>query len=242
MYLSQVPKNKKSPGTYRLSSLGEPLFLYFLLFASGLVSRGPYPAFITFSIPREIIRIFAYILPSLGLIWYLLYRHNRASPTLLNQGIIKPRFKDLRIGGITLLGLGCIGFCIAGLPYVVNPLLTPYIRIPPGPQLEAPEGLLAWLVMLVSCFGTGYLEESYFRRYLLLRLTAAGISSGKSIFLSCILFAVCHSYEGPWGVLHAGLAGILLSLVFIQQHSFHGIAWAHGAYNGLVYLTAYVGR
>jgi membrane protease YdiL (CAAX protease family) len=125
---------------------------------------------------------------------------------------------------------------------LVNPLLTPYIEIPSSPRLEAPQELLAWLVMLVSCLGTGYLEESYFRLYLLLRLEAAGIGIGKSMFFSCILFAICHTYEGPWGILHAGLAGILLSWVLIRFHSFHGIAWAHGAYNGLVYLTAYVDR
>jgi membrane protease YdiL (CAAX protease family) len=242
MDLLQVPKNKRSPGAYRLSSLGEPLFIYFLLFASGIVFRGTYPVLITFSLCREIIRIFSYTLPSLGLILYLLYRHNKAPPTLGNQGIVKPRLQDLRIGGITLLGLGCIGFCIAGLPPLVNPLLTPYIQIPSSPRLEAPQGLLAWLVILVSCLGTGYLEESYFRLYLLLRLEVAGIGIRKGMFLSCILFSICHAYEGPWGILHAALAGILLSLVFIRHHSFHGIAWAHGAYNGLVYLTAYFDR
>jgi membrane protease YdiL (CAAX protease family) len=144
--------------------------------------------------------------------------------------------------GIALLGLGSIGFCIAQVGPVLNGLLAPYVTIPPSPRLEAPQSLLAWLVVFGSCLGTGYLEESYFRLYLLLRLEEAGIGIRKGVFLSCLLFSLCHKYEGPWGVLQAALAGIVLSLVFIRRHSFHGIAWAHGAYNGLVYLITYVGR
>jgi len=50
-----------------------------------------------------------------------------------------------------------------------------------------------------------------------------------------VLFSLCHVYEGPWGILNAVLAGIILSLLFIRFRSLHGIAWAHGAYNIFVY-------
>ncbi|MHB9292939.1 hypothetical protein Holit_02056 [Hollandina sp. SP2] len=238
----QVPNNTRLPRTFVLGSLGKPLFLYLLLFASGLVSQGTYPAVIPFSVRGELIRIFAYIIPSLGLIWYLLYRDPPALHRSWIPGILKPRSHDLMASGITFLGLGCIGFCIAQVGPLLNSLLAPYIKVPLGPRLEAPQGLLAWVVILGSCFGTGYLEESYFRLYLLLRLEEAGIGLRMRVFLSCFLFSLCHKYEGPWGVLQAALAGIVLSLVFIRYRAFHGIAWAHGAYNGLIYLITYVDR
>ncbi|MDR0723415.1 MAG: CPBP family intramembrane metalloprotease [Treponema sp.] len=222
-----------------LKSLGKPLSIYFLLFASGLIPQGTYPDSIPFSLRRELTRIFAYTIPSLGLIWYLIYRHQTLYRSWV-QGV--SRIRNLMAFGIALLGLGGIGFCISQVGPLLNDLLAPYIQVPPGPRLEAPEGLLAWLVILGSCLGTGYLEESYFRLYLLLCLEEAGIGLRKGVFLSCFLFSLCHTYEGPWGVLQAALAGMVLSLVFIRYHAFHGIAWAHGAYNGLVYLITYVDR
>jgi membrane protease YdiL (CAAX protease family) len=213
------------------------LLLYLLLFGSGLVSQGTYPDRIPLSLDREIIRIFAYALPALGFIWYRLCRYPLPQSSWV-QGLLKPRVQDLLALGIALLGLGSIGFCLA----LAGPRLAPYIQLSPSPDVEAPQSLLAWVIILGSCFATGYLEESYFRVYLLLRLKEAGIGTGKRVFLSCLLFSLCHTYEGPWGILQAALAGMVLSLVFIQRHAFHGIAWAHGAYNALVYLMASVDR
>lgn len=225
-----------------LTRLGEPFILYLLLFASGMVSQGSSPDPIPLCLYREIIRLFAYTLPALGLIWYLIQRQPSIPRRSWAQGIFKPRTRDLLALGIALLGLGSIGFCIAQVGPWLNTLLAPAIRLSPSPRLEAPQGLRAWLVILGSCLGTGYLEESYFRLYLLLRLEKAGIGLRKGVFLSSILFSLCHTYEGPWGILQAALAGMLLSRVCIRYHSFHGIAWAHGAYNGLVYLIASVDR
>jgi membrane protease YdiL (CAAX protease family) len=90
--------------------------------------------------------------------------------------------------------------------------------------------------VVLSCAGTGYLEEGYFRFYLLKTLEPAGIGAGGLIFLSVLLFTFCHGYEGPWGMANAALAGFFLALVFKKKGSLHGIAWAHGAYNVLVYI------
>jgi membrane protease YdiL (CAAX protease family) len=239
--LEGVPTGHRKPGLVVLKNLGEPLILYLLLFASGLVSQGTYPEVISFSLRHACIRLFAYTIPSLGLIWYLIYRHPPRLEGSWITAILTPRIHDLAGLGMALLGLGGIGFGIAQAGPLLQGLLAPYITIPPGPRLETPQRLPAWLVILGSCLGTGYLEESYFRLYLLLRLEKAGIGIRKGVFLSCLLFSLCHRYEGPWGVLQAALAGIVLSLVLIRYRSFHGIALAHGAYNGLVYLIAHVG-
>jgi membrane protease YdiL (CAAX protease family) len=213
----------------------EPLILYILLFASGLAFPGTYPEVITLSIPRELTRIFAYTLPSLGLIGYLIHRHTtQAAASCQNRGILRPRIGDLRAGIIALSGLVGVGLGIAGVSL--------YSPVHPSPRLEAPQSPLEWLVILVSCMGTGYLEESYFRGYLLLRLERVGIGWRKATALSALLFALCHLYEGPWGIVQAALAGVFLSWVLLRRGSFHGIAWAHGAYNALVYLSASVNR
>jgi membrane protease YdiL (CAAX protease family) len=102
---------------------------------------------------------------------------------------------------------------------------------------EAPGGPVQWLVTIGACVSTGYFEEGFFRLYLLTRFRETGISAARGICISTLLFALCHVYEGPGGVLNAALAGIVLSLVFTREGSLHGLAWAHGAYNILVYAT-----
>jgi membrane protease YdiL (CAAX protease family) len=102
--------------------------------------------------------------------------------------------------------------------------------------METPQGFVPWLVLIAGSLGTGYLEESYFRVYLHIRFAEAGLGPLKGIVVSAALFALCHLHEGPWGALNALLAGIFLSLVFLRQKSLHGLAWAHGGYNVLVYL------
>jgi membrane protease YdiL (CAAX protease family) len=89
--------------------------------------------------------------------------------------------------------------------------------------------------MVISSHGTGYLEESYFRYYLLAKLRRALPKPTARIFLSTFLFSICHMYEGPWAVLNAAMAGFFLSVLFIRYRSLHGVSWAHAAHNMFVY-------
>jgi membrane protease YdiL (CAAX protease family) len=103
----------------------------------------------------------------------------------------------------------------------------------PSPQVEAPGDAPGWTVMVLSCLGTGFLEESFFRFYLFNKLD--NIGERKRIVLSTLFFALCHVYEGPWGVLNAALAGSFLSVLFLKYRSLYGVAAAHGFYNIFVY-------
>jgi membrane protease YdiL (CAAX protease family) len=188
-----------------------------------MLPQGSYPALIPFSAGRELTRLVAYTLPCLGFMGYLIHRQC--------PGSLKPRKQDLCAFGAAILGLGCIGIGISSAESWVNALSS-------GPAFEAPQGFRAWLIALLSSAGTGYLEESYFRVYLVRGAEEAGISRRSGAFFSCLLFALCHSYEGPWGVLQAALAGGVLSWVFTRYRAIHGIALAHGAYNSLVYLMS----
>jgi membrane protease YdiL (CAAX protease family) len=210
-----------------MSAFLEPLILYFVLFLPGAVSRAPpYPDFIAFSVQGEIIRIFLYNIPSLALIWYLLLK----TKSLKERGLGFSGRKDLPP---LVIGFPCIiliGFTIS----LVSPIFAGGIE---SPRVESPGRAWEWIITVISCVTTGYLEESFFRYYLLEKFENSGAASGAGIFLAVLLFAFCHIYEGPWGVLNAVLAGFLLSFIFLHYRSLHGIALAHGLYNIFVYVA-----
>ena len=209
----------------------ESLILYVILFLSGSLA-GPAgqaeaegPA--VFSAFGELSRICAYIIPSLALVWYLLLKIK----PLKNWGIGPPGRKDLLPGLLALPALILIGFIIA--------LIAPYFgKIPEAPDIAVPLTAPAWILLAVSCIGTGYLEESFFRFYLLSKREEFGLGASRMALVSVLLFSLCHVYEGPWGFLNAVLSGAVLAFVFLRYHSLHGIACAHGLYNLFAYIVA----
>ncbi|MDR2417763.1 MAG: CPBP family intramembrane metalloprotease [Treponema sp.] len=176
---------------------------------------------VSFSNGQRLFRLFTYNLPALALIWFLLRNEQTA------RALARPSPRDLLICGFSLAAL----IVIASLLSALSSLLTPQ-----SITLEPPDHAVGWLVLCLSCLGTGYLEESWFRLYLPLKLRNAGMVSGTASALSTLLFALCHRYEGFWGVLNAALAGAVLSFLLWKKRSFHGIALAHALYNTLGYL------
>jgi membrane protease YdiL (CAAX protease family) len=206
-----------------LKNFIEPLILYLVLFLPGGVPNSP-PELIVFSAGRELARIFLYNVPSFALIWYLLLQKKK----IADWGVLTFRREDLHSLVIALPGLLLIGLTIS----LISPLFQ---DIPAASVVSAPANVPGWMVLVLSCFSTGYLEESYFRFYLLNRLGDLGIKTGSLLGVSVLFFALCHIYEGPWGVLNAVLAGALLALIFLRYRSLHGISLAHGLYNVFVY-------
>jgi membrane protease YdiL (CAAX protease family) len=205
------------------------MILYLVLFFPAINFSPANPEYITFSINRELNRLFIYNIPSLALVWYLLWRGKNKKPLR-----IRPGPEDLQSALLALPGLLGIGFLVS-----LTAALFP--ALPAPPKMDAPRGFLPWLALAAASLGAGYLEESYFRAYLHTLFAEAGLGPRKGIAVSAALFALCHLYEGPWGALNALLAGIFLSLVFIRKKSLHGLAWAHGGYNVLVYLFSAAG-
>jgi membrane protease YdiL (CAAX protease family) len=211
-------------GEDTLKKLVEPLILYIVLFLPGAIPDTPPPDPAAFSAGRELARIFLYNIPSFALIWYLLLQGR----SLREWGVGLPGKRDLFSVLLAFPGLALIGVTIS----LIAPLFT---DISAGAVVSAPSTVSGWIVMILSCLSTGYLEESFFRFYLLARLGELGIKTGRLIFVSVVFFAFCHIWEGPWGVLNAVLAGTLLTFVFLHYRALHGIALAHGLYNALVY-------
>jgi len=183
---------------------------------------------VPFSVLRELGRTLTYTVPSFALLWYLI-SDKKGFSALLEE---KPRTHDLIPFAAGLPGLIVIGIAIS----LLVPHFSGYPFLVPPPKVDAPVTAAGWIVMAVSCMATGYLEESYFRYYLLTWLQTMLPRPAYRIVISTALFSLCHLYEGPWGILNALLAGILLSSLFVRYRSLHGVAWAHGVYNIFVYV------
>jgi membrane protease YdiL (CAAX protease family) len=202
----------------------EPLILYTVLFFR-LSGPAQTAEIIEFSPYAEIVRISLLNIPSLALIWYLLLRTRR----LENWGVGFSPKRDLISLGLSLPALVCIGWTVSKV--------SPYIsEIPSGPWFLPPQDTFSWVILAFSCLSTGYLEESFFRFYLLSKRTDMGIGPYRAVLISVLLFSVCHIYEGPWGFLNSALSGVVLAFVFLKFRSLHGIAIAHAVYNILVYV------
>jgi membrane protease YdiL (CAAX protease family) len=168
----------------------------------------------------------------LALLWYLILEKGGMASFDEKPG--KGDFYSFVIGFPSLIAIGL----------VLSLLISLFSGSPAPPKIESPASAPGWIVMFLSCIGTGYLEESYFRFYLLKKMEK--ITSGTAgmiirITLSAALFSVCHLYEGPWGITNAVLAGAVLSVLFERYGSLHGIAWAHGCYNAFVYFMGIFG-
>jgi membrane protease YdiL (CAAX protease family) len=197
-----------------------------VLFLPSLASE--IPEIISFSTNQELNRLFGYTIPSLLLVWYIMYIRREVGARF--PRVLRLKFDDIVSFLLALPGLLAVGFSLSIFSSAVS-------RVPAAPTVEAPQGPLQWLVMFLSCIGTGYLEESYFRCYLITRFRETKKSATAGIILSMLLFSFCHFYEGFWGVINALLAGFLLSLIFRRYSALHGIAWAHGLYNAFIYAT-----
>jgi len=212
----------------------EIIILFFVLFYPGIHSiaingAAQTEAVIHFHELNELARTLTYTIPAIALLWYIISDKNGFS-ALLQEKIKKTDLIPFAAG---LLGLALIG---TGLSLVISHLAENRELIPP-PQVQAPSSVFGWTVMVISCIGTGYLEESYFRYYLLSGSEKIFPKTVIMIIFSIFLFSICHLYEGPWGVANAVMAGTLLSILFIRFRSLHGIAWAHGFYNIFVYAV-----
>jgi len=199
----------------------EAIILYAVIFLPGTVYLQNDAS--SFSAVTALSRIFLYNVPSLALIWYLLSGKNIKANL--------PRKNDLAAGLISLPLLLIIGFIIAFTSSLFNS---------PAAAVIAPSSAPEWIVLIISCLATGYLEESYFRFYLLSKRAEFKLSRVCALLFSTALFSPCHIYEGPWGFLNSVLCGAALSLVFLRYNSLHGIALAHGIYNIAAYVIGAV--
>lgn len=203
----------------------EALLLYIILFFSGSALSAVNAAEIEgFSAQTELAKIFLYSIPSIALIWYLLFRGKQAK-----TWNIKPCKKDLFSCLISLPCLLITGFAIA---FISSCFGETAIQL----KLYSPFTAGEWVILSFSCICTAYLEESFFRFYLISRKDELKLNAVSVVTVSAALFSICHVYEGSWGILNSFLSAVILALIFLRFKALHGIAIAHGLYNIAVYV------
>ncbi|MCL2381191.1 MAG: CPBP family intramembrane metalloprotease [Treponema sp.] len=217
----------------------EALILYFVIFFPGiyappspdwLVNGAGAAGTIPFSIAQQAGRMLTYTLPSLALLLYLISR-GEDRPALKAAA---PHRRDMLPFAA---GLPCL--IIIGL--FVSFLGSHFAGAAPPLRVEGPSGVPGWFVVVLVCLSAGYLEEIYFRYYLLSRMEQAIPRTAVRVLFSTVLFAVIHASQGSWGILNAAIAGLFLAALFLRFRSLHGVAWAHAGYNVFVYAMGAAG-
>ena len=208
----------------------EALVLFFILFFPKNAAFFSFPGEIGYSIFWRV--------PALILVLLLLDKKPLFSPK-----------KDLIVLTAALCALMVAGFLVS--------LAAAKTGFSPPIEIPLPAGIPGWIGVILLSLSIGALEEAYFRVYLPQRILelfqASSVSSNHpaaadpsvtnrfvtiAFLLSGIIFALCHVYEGFWGVANALLASLTLSFIYIKSSSFPGIALAHGLYNVFVFLIA----
>jgi len=218
----------------------EALILYILLFLPGGIP-GTGASSREFSAAAECVKILMCSLPSLVLVWYLILKPggeaaaaNGIPQAEITEKNIKSRLpvfgkKDVFSILITLPCLILTGLLISFLSSLTGETQAGYLIYPPS-------SVPGWTALCISCFVSAYLEESYFRYYLLSKRESLKLSVPGVFALSVILFSLCHSYAGFFGFLNALISGAFLCFIFLKFNALHGIAVSHGLYNILAFI------
>jgi len=216
-----------------MNKFAEPLILYAVLFFRFFTGPIHLEAPLEFSANAEIARIVLYTGPALALVWYLMLKVK----SLKEWGVTLPGKGDIIPAAISFPAIVLVGFGITVAARHLGGL-------PEIPRILPPTTVVPWVILVVSVFGAAYLEESFFRFYLLAKRDGANGTTGygpmelgphRAVLVSTVLFAFCHTYAGLWGFLNAAISGAVLAYVFLRYRSLHGITFAHGLYNIIVF-------
>lgn len=204
--------------------------MYWLLFLPGIALPSDAFEALPFDSLEELSRIFLRDMPALLLIAIAARGSFVAGSAISPDPFSPPTRADVMPAALSFLALvGISAAAGVAASYVEGSAAEAFLEPPLSPA--------AWAAALAACVSTGYLEEAFFRAYLLSRLERLGIGRGRAVAIAVAMFAVCHLYEGVWGVVNAAAAGVFLSLVFLRARSLHATAWAHAAYNIFVYVS-----
>lgn len=140
-------------------------------------------------------------------------------------------------GSLWLLPLSLAGLILLNalstlLLRALGPRFTPFTE----PTDFSPGGLSLFLELFSCTLLPALLEELLFRGAVLRGLLHAG--EGKALFVSALLFALCHGSPAQW--LPAFGAGLWFGLLSLRTGSLHPSVLAHFSYNLFAALSAIV--
>jgi membrane protease YdiL (CAAX protease family) len=221
---------------FSASSPWEPALLFALFFLPGYLS----PAFNGvegdfFNSPPLLILYLLTVLPQTALVFYLILRETALDPGIF--GLKRPQKRDLVL---ILPALG--GLFLFLIPAEILMVLIPLSEVEVFWDTVSWSffNLPFWPLVLLTCLGTGYLEEIFFRSYLCTRLEIAGRPRAQILVLVSLLFASGHFYQGLGGFFMTFVLGLYFGGLFFRYRSLHLNAFTHGLYNFTVLFLSYL--
>jgi len=148
-------------------------------------------------------------------------------------------------------GLSGIGFAIFMIMVITLLqellfLVFPIVVSPDLSRFGMLHGNLTNLIfnVVVIWITAGLIEELVWRAYLVNRLTdifgQTRIASMIAIFCSATLFGIAHFYQGPSGMLLAGVTGLLFGVAFlIRRRNLWPLVIAHGLINMISFINMF---
>ena len=128
---------------------------------------------------------------------------------------------------VAATGLFAISFTvglIGGFFSAVEPSV--FAAVPPE------EGeFLRWIPLGVMTLSVAWVEELFFRGYLLTRLRQVGASPGTAITVAALLFSVGHGYQGAGALAFSFTAGVFFGILWVRKPSVTNLTIGHALYN-----------
>jgi membrane protease YdiL (CAAX protease family) len=89
----------------------------------------------------------------------------------------------------------------------------------PLPALVSERGMAEFLLAFIMVVVVAVVEETIFRGYLMLRISAITSSSAAAVLLSAVIFSLGHGYEGTASVVTVGAMGAVFALIYQWRKS-----------------------
>ena len=121
---------------------------------------------------------------------------------------------DIALGVLLFLplfiGAGLLGAGLADTGLPASSMIPSFLRY---------QGLSGAALALVLILVVAIAEETIFRGYLIMRLSAITSRPWAAVIISAAIFSVGHGYEGPAGVIITGVIGVVYALVYLSRRS-----------------------
>jgi membrane protease YdiL (CAAX protease family) len=204
---------RSQPRQQRQTELAEVLVFLFLivpsLALSLLVRRQPTQLGFSLTAVAIILRD----LSLAALIFYFLWRNG--------ESIRRIGWSFKRMGREVLIG------ALLFPPFFLLTLGMDYLFLKVGLSQERPgaaaflqpHGTVQLVLAGVLVAVVAVTEETIFRGYLLLRLSAVSRSVVFAVILSSFIFSIGHGYEGMAGVATVGVMGLIFALIYVWRSS-----------------------
>lgn len=129
-----------------------------------------------------------------------------------------------RLGNAALWGLlGLVATYAAIIPcLVLAQLLHWKVGAQAPPTFHPP----LW-AQTIGIFRAGITEEAFRNGYALERLLKITRNRWAALLLTMLPFALYHFHQGPGGILIAGAAGLVISLIYLYRRSLPAVMLAH---------------